>query len=212
MNGTNMGFLNAVLKWVCERLNERGINYYVVGAIGAYLDAGLPLQRAHDDVDILIEEKDVEKLAEVFKGTDFELHDRRLVSEKVLNEYGYTDGEHEVYAQYKYGDFHIGFFLLRFGKDDYTIVEYFREGGVQKRLERTLPRRFFATQYNDEPVEFSGVKLKTARKEMIYKNKLVMGREKDIFDLEKLESTVEAEKLEKLKGLSKYRKTVVVEL
>ncbi len=203
-----MDFVGTTLKLVCER----GVNYYVEGAIGAYLDAGLPLQRVHGDIDIMIEEKDVEKLKDAFEGTDFEFHDNRLVSDRVLNERGYTDGEHEVYAQYKYGDSHIGFFLFRLEGDSYTMIEYFRENGVQKKLERTLPMKFFAAQRNELPIDYFGTKLRTVRKETVYKNKLAMEREKDLFDLEKLEPTIEAEKLEKLSGMSKVRKTRIIEL
>lgn len=205
-------FVNKALKFVCRKLNDEKINYYIGGAIGAYIDAKLPLQRAHEDLDILIEEKDVGKLSDIFRDTDFEFYDNRLMSTKILNEQGYADGDHEVFAKYKYNSFHIGFFLLCHDDDSYAITDYFRENGIQKKLERTLPIRFFEAQYNNGWVEYAGIKLKTVRKETIYKNKLVMNREKDLFDLEKLKPTIENDKLEKLKGLSKYRKTAIVDL
>lgn len=208
----NIDFINKVLKFICEKLNDNKINYYVVGAIGAYIDARLPLERIHEDIDIMMEEKYVEELKNIFKDTDFEFYDNRFSSNKILNEHAYTDGDHEVYAQYKYNDFHIGFFLFHCDNNSYTITEYFKEQGVEKKLERTLPIEFFNAQYNDEIIDYLGTKLKVVRKETIYKNKLVMNREKDLFDIEKLKPTIESNKLEKLKGLSKYRKTVIVNL
>lgn len=209
---TNKDFIDRVLKFVCETLNDKEIDYYVVGAIGAYIDAGIPIQRVHEDVDIMIEEKYVDKLKEIFDNTDFEFYDNRLTSNKALNEKGYTEGHHEVYLQYKYDDFHIGFFLYSRTDVSYTMVEYFSEVGIQKRLERTLPIEFFELQYNCDLIDYLGVKLKVIRKEIIYKNKSVMNREKDLFDLEKLKPAIEKEKIDRLKGLSKYRKTAIVDL
>lgn len=208
----NLDFINNTLKFICEKLNDNDINYYVVGAIGAYIDAGLPLERIHEDIDIMIEEKYIDKLENIFKNTDFEFHDNRMSSNKVLNEYGYTDGDHEVYAKYKYSDFHIGFFLFHYDDNSYTITEYFNEKGKHKKLERTLPIEFFASQYNDDWITYLGFKLKVVRKETIYKNKLVMDREKDLFDIKKLKPTIESNKLDKLNGLSKYRKTAIIDL
>lgn len=208
----NIDFIKGTLKFICEKLNDNKINYYVVGAIGAYIDAGVPIQRIHEDIDIMIEEKYIKELERILKNTDFKLYDNRFSNNKVLNEQGYTDGDHEVYAQYKYNDFHIGFFLFHCNNNSYTITEYFKEQGVQKKLERTLPIEFFKAQYNDELIDYLGTKLKVVRKETIYKNKLFMNREKDLFDIEKLKPTIESNKLGKLKGLSKYRETVIIDL
>lgn len=205
-------FINDTIKLVTKKLNERKINYYIAGAIGGYLDAGLEVQREHGDLDILIEEKDVDKLNEVFDGTEFDFFDNRFNSEKVLNEYGYTDGDHEVYALHRNSDFHIGFFLFTYDEHSYTIIEYFRDGNKQKRLDRTLPIKYFAYQYNEIPVSYMGVNVKVARKELIYKNKKVMGREKDLFDIKQLEPTLNLDILDNLKGLSKQRKVNIVNL
>ena len=56
------------------------------------------------------------------------------------------------------------------------------------------------------------MKINVVRKETIYKNKLIMNREKDLFDIEKLKPTINYDKLNKLKGLSKYRKSSIIEL
>lgn len=208
----NINFINETLKIICTKLNNHKIIYYVVGAIGAYIDAEIPLQRIHEDIDIMVEEKDIKELAKIFKETDFIFHDNRLSSNKTLNKHGYTNGDHEVYAQHKHNDFCIGFFLFHHDNSSYTITEYFREQGLQKKLERTLPIEFFNAQYNDDSVKYLETKLKTVRKETIYKNKLVMNREKDLFDLEKIKPTIESKKLDKLKGLSKHRKTIIIDL
>lgn len=194
-----------ILLDVAKRLNAAGIDYYIVGAVGAYLEAGIPFPREHDDLDIFINEADVPKLAEVFQGTNFDFCDHRGTSAKTLNTAGYTDGEHEVIAKYRGTDFHIGFFLFRRNEEIYTVIEYYRDGNTQKKLERTLPIRYFDLQYNTKPILFHGVPMKTVRKETIYKNKTVMERKKDQFDREQLAPKVDAQIIEQLAGMHQYR-------
>ena len=205
-------FVNETIVMICKKLNELSMNYYIAGAIGGYIDANIPLERKHEDLDILIEEKDVDKLKIVFENTDFDFYDNRFISEKVLNEYGYTDGDHEVCAWHKFSDFHIGFFLVSFDEYCYTISEYFKDGNKQKKLDRILPIEYFKYQYNETPINYLGVNVKVARKELIYKNKKAMGREKDLFDIEKLESHLDYQILDGLKGLSKKRESKIIEL
>lgn len=208
----NIDFINNQISFISKKLNEKSINFYIVGAIGAYIDASIPLQRQHDDLDLMIEEKDVIKLHDIFKDTDFEFHDSRFTSNKTLNEYGYPEGDHEVYAKLKDSEFHIGFFIYYKDKDTYTICEYFNQDNKAKKLERTLPINIFNYQYNDTPINYLGNVVKVARKELIYKNKVVMNREKDLFDLNILEPTLDKNILDNLKGLSKIRKTTIIDI
>lgn len=208
----NLKFINDTIIFICQKLNELKINYYIVGAIGAYIDANIPLERIHEDLDILIEEKDVKKLSKAFKDTNYTFYDNRLKTNKVLNQYGYPDGDHEVIANYKYNNFHIGFFLFRKNSQNYTIIDYFKENNEIKKLERTLPIKFFYFQYNNEQKNYYGINLKSVRKELIFKNKKIMNREKDLFDIQKLENNIDKDILNNLSGLSKHRKIKIISI
>lgn len=201
------------LNFVCPKLNDLKINYYIVGAVGAYLSIGLKSNRMHDDLDILIEEKDVYLLKDVFENSDYNFYDNRYTSEKTLNEHNYTDGEHEVIAKLKNRNFHIGFFLFSKNDEQYTIIEYFKEGNLQKKIERSLPIKYFKYQYSDNLIGYGGTHFKTVTVECIYKNKLNMNREKDKYDCDILRKYLDLNKLAHLKGMSKDRlisiKTVV---
>lgn len=207
----NILFLDNTIKMIAQKFNFHKINFYIVGALGAYIDAKIPLQRNHDDLDVMIEEKDIEKVKELFKNSEYVFFDNRYTNNKYLNEHGYPEGNHEVYANHKFSDFHIGFFLYRKNNEKYTIIEYFKENGKCKRLERSLPIEIFKYQYNDV-ADYKGIKVKVARKELIYKNKQVMNREKDIFDIKKLKPTIDYKMLENLKGLSKIREVVILDV
>lgn len=198
------------LKFICDKLNDNNIDYYIVGALGAYIDLGHKPVRIHDDIDIMILEKDIDKLQNLFKGSDYIFVDNRKNTNKFLNEFGFTEGEeHEVYAIYKDNKFHIGFFMYEINELDYSIIEYYKENNIQKRLIRTLPVRYFDYQYDNYYKDYFGIKLKSVRKECIYNNKKNMKREKDIFDLHYLEKYLDMDIMDNLKGKSKYRTTKI---
>lgn len=200
-----MNNIDNVLNFICPKLNDLKINYYIVGAIGAYSSVGLKSNRTHDDLDILIEEKDVCLLKDVFENSEYDFYDNRYTSKKTLNGNNYTEGEHEVIAKQKNTDFHIGFFLFTKNNEQYTITEYFKEGNLQKKLERTLPIKYFKYQYSDNLVQYGRTHFKTVTVECIYKNKLNMNREKDKYDCEILKKYLDINKLNHLKGMGKER-------
>lgn len=208
----DINFIEHTLKYLITLLNDNDIDFFLVGSIGAFIDAGIPIQRIHDDIDIMIEEKSINKLKFLFKTSDFNFYDNRMTSDKYLNNLGYTDGEHEVIAKYKYNDFHIGFFLYKKSAETYTIIEYFKSDSNQKRLDRTLPINFFDYQYNPIPHNYNGLRVKTVRKETIYKNKSIMNREKDIFDMQLLKPYIDLSKLERLSGMKKYRHIEIADI
>ena len=208
----NINLVNEAICFIANKLNSNNINFYIVGAIGAYIDANIPLQRIHDDLDLMIEEKDVDKLKEIFENSDYTFYDKRFTPNKFLNKYGFPDGDHEVYAKHKEKDFHIGFFLYYYDEKAYTICEYFKENNTLKKLERTLPIEIFNYQYNNTPIQYMGSKVKVARKELICKNKLIMNREKDLFDIKNIEPVIDHNILNGLKNLSKIRKTKTINL
>lgn len=60
----NKTFLLDQLKFICDRLYAFNIDFYVVGALGGYIDCNLEIIRQYDDIDIMILESDIEKLNE----------------------------------------------------------------------------------------------------------------------------------------------------
>ena len=77
------------------------------------LEHGTPLFRYHGDIDFMVEEKDIEKVREALKGNDYDFLDKRFDIQKSFSEgVGYIQGEHEVIANHKDNEFHLGFFYL----------------------------------------------------------------------------------------------------
>lgn len=178
------------------------------------LEHGTPLFRYHGDIDFMIAEKDIEKVREALKGTDYDFSDDRFDNQKRLSEgVGHTQGEHEVIANHKENEFHLGFFLFRREPDQsMTIREYFmleKENGekVPMVLERNCPKELVDLEYTVEETEFAGTRFRTSTPESVYAKKMSTRHEKDMLDIEALKDKVDESKIEEAK---KYKTTLKV--
>lgn len=162
----------------------------------------------------MVAEKDIEKVREALAGTDYEFSDDRFNNQKkFVEEVGHTQGEHEVIANHKENEFHLGFFLFRREPDQsMTIREYFmqeKENGekVPMVLERNYPKELVDLEYTSEETEFAGTKFRTSTPESVYAKKMYTGHDKDLLDIEALKDKVDERKIEEAK---KYETTLRV--
>ncbi len=150
----------------------------------------------------MIAEKDIEKVREALSGTDYDFSDDRFDNQKRFSEeIGHTQGEHEVIANHKENEFHLGFFLFRREPDQsMTIREYFmqeRENGekVPMVLERNCPKELVDLEYTAEETEFAGTRFRTSTPESVYAKKMYTRHEKDMLDIEALKDKVDERKI-----------------
>ena len=201
------------LKATCDKLNELGVDYYVVGALSTFIKTGTPLFRYHGDLDFMVSEADLPKVQEALKDSNYNFSDDRLDNKKRYSpDVGHTQGEHEVIANHKENEFHLGFFLFRREEDkSITVREYFmeEENGVRKPkiLERNIPEELAALEYSEEYTEFAGTKFRASTPESVLSKKMYTRHEKDMLDIEALEGKVDLEKMEEMK---KYQSTTKV--
>ena len=90
----NKEFIEKTLICLIKSMYNEKIDFYIVGSIAGYIDAGIDIKRKHDDIDIMIKEKDIPKLKNIFKDSDYIFNDDRFCTNKYLNDKGYTEGEH----------------------------------------------------------------------------------------------------------------------
>lgn len=162
----------------------------------------------------MVAEKDIKKVREALAGTDYEFSDDRFNNQKRLAEgVGHTQGEHEVIANHKDNEFHLGFFLFRREPDQsITIREYFmqeRENGerVPMVLERHCPKELVDLEYTSEETEFAGTKFRTSTPESVYAKKMHTRHDKDMLDIKVLKDKVDERKIEEAR---KYETTLQV--
>lgn len=74
----NHKLINETLKFLCDKLNNLGVDYYVVGALSAFIAKGIPLFRYHGDIDIMLNEDDIDKVRIALEDSDYVFEDNRL--------------------------------------------------------------------------------------------------------------------------------------
>ena len=184
--------------------NQYGIDYYIVGALPCFLKTGQPLFRYHDDIDIMINENDIPKVAEIMELSGYEFHDDRFPSLERFQQMEQNKPPHTVLAQNPNNEFQLGFFTFRREQDNsITMREYSHllENGevVVDVLERQSNPIGTELRYDEKPTEYMGTTFRTSTIESVYALKGYTRRPKDITDMQKLEPYIDKQKLELLK-------------
>lgn len=184
--------------------NENNIDYYIVGALPCFIKTGIPLFRYHDDIDIMINENDIDKVSRIIKEAGYIFHDDRFPSVERNLEMMENKPPHTVLAQNPYNEFHLGFFTFR-REQDYSITVREYSSRLENNdvkvdvMERHLDPIGTELNYNSEPIEYMGTVFRTSSVESVYQIKGFTNRPKDITDKDKLEPYIDKDKLEELR-------------
>ena len=200
----NHKLVNESLVRFTTLFNQYEIDYYIVGALPCFLKTGQPLFRYHDDIDIMINEDDIPRVAELIALCGYEFHDDRFPSLERFQEMQSSKPPHTVLAQNPNNEFHLGFFTFRREKDNsITMREYSHrmEDGIVAVdvLERQSDPIGTALRYDETPTSYMGTSFRTSTIESVYALKGYTRRPKDITDMQKLEPFIDKQKLEALK-------------
>lgn len=196
----NHKLVNESLIKFASLFNQVGIDYYIVGALPCFLKTGVPLFRYHDDIDIMVNEDDIPKIAELIELSGYKFHDDRFPTIERFHEMEQNKPPHTVLAQNPENEFHLGFFTFRREPDNsITMREHSHreENGevLVDVLERTSDPIGTALRYDEVPTEYYGTSFRTSTVESVYNLKSYTKRPKDITDMQKLEPYVDKEKL-----------------
>ena len=200
----NHRLVNESIVKFTKLFNQYGIDYYIVGALPCFLKTGQQLFRYHDDIDIMINEEDISKVAEIIELSGYQFHDDRFPSLERYQEMEQNQPPHTVLAQNPNNEFHLGFFTFRREQDNsITMREYshrLKDGEVVVDvLERQSDPIGTELRYDENPTEYMGSTFKTSTIESVYSLKGYTIRPKDITDMQKLEPFIDRQKLEALK-------------
>lgn len=212
----NHSLIERTLKNVCDKLNQLEVDYYIVGALSTFIKSGVPLFRYHGDIDFMVSEADLPKVQEALAESEYVFSDERLNNEKRYSEeVGHTQGEHEVIANHKENEFHLGFFLFRREEDkSITVREYFMEenNGIKrpKILERNIPSALVNLEYSEDLTEYSGTRFRTSTLESVLAKKMHTRHPKDMLDIKAVVGRVNPWKLAELQRY--HTTTRVVEI
>lgn len=199
----NHKLVSESLRRFCTLFNQYGIDYYIVGALPCFLKTKQPLFRYHDDIDIMVNEQDIPKIAEIMELTGYKFQDDRFPSTERFLEMEQNKPPHTVLAQNPDNEFHLGFFCFRREQDNsITMREYSHRlennEVIVDVLERQLDPEGTSLRYDDTPTTYMDTSFRTSSVESVYHLKGYTKRPKDITDMKKLEPFINQEKLKEL--------------
>ena len=183
--------------------NEAGIDYYIVGALPCFIKTGEKLFRYHDDIHIMINENDIERLKELLELCAYDFYDDRFPTIERYYEMQQRDTPYKIIAKNKKNDFHIDFSCFRRELDQsITLREYIHriENGkvaVDVLEKRTTPEGT-KLRFDDITTEYMNASFKTGTVEYMYHIKSSTKRQKDINDMKKIEPYIDKEKLKRI--------------
>lgn len=199
----NHKLVNQSLVTFTNLFNQYGIDYYIVGALPCFLKTGQQLFRYHDDIDIMVNEDDIPKIAEIIELSGYKFQDDRFPVLERFYEMKKNKPPHTVLAQNPSNEFHLGFFTFRREPDNsITMREYSHrledEKVVVDVLERQSDPIGTSLRYDEVPISYLGTTFKTSTIESVYNLKGYTKRPKDITDMQRLEPFIDKGKLAQL--------------
>ena len=192
-----------------DLLDEYDIDYQLAGALCGYLKYGEESTRCHEDIDLHVNEKDMNKFHVVCSMLGLHFADNRLHSPRVLkNEI--PSGEHEVIATMDDSDFHVGAFCFERLADGTIISKgyYHDDLGRNCAREEIISSQLAQEIFGSDYAEYEGRRICITSPEYIYLLKQYTHSEKDSHDIEFLESRIDPEKLQRIKSLKDSDKVI----
>ena len=180
-----------------------GIDLYLIGGISAAIQTNRDLYRQNDDIDIMCREEQLPFLIEFLQKAGYSVDDRRGIKTRNTVD---IDGQfhamdHELNADTKSKKLlGVGIFTY-FVKENEVITHsysYHEKEGRVIGVEQVMPKELFDMIYNNTPVDYKGIKLKTQSKEYTYMSKSRGIREKDKLDASIIEPTLDEKSMEKI--------------
>ena len=216
----NHNLIEETLVNLCNKLNTLGVDYYLVGALPCYIATGTSLTRYHEDIDIMLNEEDIENVIIALQETDYDFQDRRYNNENSYNpDTNIVAGEHELRAQNRNNEFHLGFFPFVRGKEGEMIYRHYfqtNESDEEVTMIWEWPLTLEETQlrYDETPVQYKGTSFRMGSLEHVYSIKSYTqnwpDKEKDQYDIAMLEKSgmLDYDKVKRIQELHKLNSSL----
>lgn len=205
---------NMITKYFTELVdafNREGIDYCVVGSVPCFLQAGVPLFRYHDDIDVMVNEDDLSKVHDIVEGLGYIYSDFRFPTPFIYDNMQKNMPPHLVMAQGP-GEFHLGFFTFRREQDNsITTTDYKQRKKddvvIVDRIDRHYNLAATGLRFGNV-CQVNGVLARVCSPEHVYELKGCTKRPKDVTDMEVLEPYIDKEKLKEIRRQSNTKVVV----
>ena len=199
------------IKKVYNEVNMFDINAYMIGGISSAIQANIDLYRQNDDIDLMVEKKDLEKLIESLKKLGYRVADKRA---NLTENYVDADGvfhpmDHELNADTDNANM-LGVGIFVFERKDGTVITnsyaYDEREGYVIGIQKVMPEELFDLMYSSDKIDYKGTQVRCQSKEFTYLSKSKGTREKDKMDANVIEYYIcyeEQKRIERIKRLQK---------
>ena len=179
------------------------MDLYLIGGISAAIQTNRDLYRQNDDIDIMCREEQLPFLIESLQKAGYSVDDRRGIKTRNTVD---IDGQfhamdHELNADTKSKKL-LGVGIFTYSVKGNEVIthsySYHEKEGRVIGVEKVMPKELFDLMYDNNDVDYKGVKLKTQSKEYIYLTKSRGKREKDKLDASVIEPTLDDESKERI--------------
>ena len=179
------------------------IDAYLVGGISSEIQTNQDLYRQNSDIDIMCKEEDLPKIIKKLQEIGYSIEDKRgIKTNNIIDINGdFKVGCHDINTSIKNNNLlGVGLFVYKIKNDEVTTYSYALDERIGRFVgtEKVIPKELFDMIYNNTPVDYKGIKLKTQSKEYTYMSKSRGTREKDKLDASIIEPTLDEKSMEKI--------------
>ena len=179
------------------------IDAYLVGGISSAIQTNQDLYRQNSDIDIMCKEEDLPKIIKKLQEIGYSIEDKRgMKTNNTIDINGdFKVGCHDINTRINNSNLlGVGLFVYKINKDEVTTYSYAFDERIGRFVgtEKVIPKELFDMIYNNTPVDYKGIKLKTQSKEYTYMSKSRGIREKDKLDASIIEPTLDEKSMEKI--------------
>lgn len=189
------------LSKIFEKLDD--IDAYLVGGISSAIQTNQDLYRQNGDIDIMCKEEHLPFLIESLQKAGYSVVDRRGIKTRntVDNNGQFHTMDHELNADIKSKKL-LGVGIFTYSVKGNEVIthsySYHEKEGKVIGVEKIFPKELFDLMYDNNMVDYKGIKLKTQSKEYTYMSKSRGTREKDKLDASIIEPTLDKKSIEKI--------------
>jgi len=179
------------------------IDAYLVGDVSSAIQTNQDLYRQNSDIDIMCKEEDLPKIIKILQEIGYSIEDKRgIKTNNTIDINGdFKVGCHDINTSIKSSNLlGVGLFVYKINNDEVTTYSYAFDERIGRFVgtEKVIPKELFDMIYNNTPVDYKGIKLKTQSKEYTYMSKSRGTREKDKLDASIIEPTLDEKSMEKI--------------
>lgn len=202
------------LEKISGRVLGKDKNVFLIGGISAAIQTGSDLYRQNEDLDLMVDTKELVDVLKALKEMGYKAYDRRgIKTQNTVDMDGrFIAMSHEIDVDSTDRDM-LGIGIFTYERSNGKVITHSythdRRDGSCRGTKKVMPEELFDLMYSSEAVEYKGMQLKTSSKEFVYLSKSRGDRPKDKQDADVLSPYIDEDakkRIERIQQLEKRTK------